>query len=62
MSLHILIFNFQLCSVPEIYTSPTELKVIIHIRICYTCHKTINSENIINNNIIILLASDESMF
>ena len=47
MSLSILNFNLQFCSVPEIYTSPTEHKVFIHIRTYSTCHKTIKRENIL---------------
>ena len=53
MSLHILNFNFQLCSVPEIYIYPhTEHKVFIHIRTYSSCHKTIKHGNILKYYLI----------
>ena len=57
MSVHIVNFNFQLCSVPEIYTTPPH-KVFIHIRNS-TCHKVNKRENILK---YFLLASDETVF
>ena len=59
MSLHILNFNFQLCSVPEVYTSPTEHKAFKHTRTCSTLHKTNKRENVLK---YYLLASGEAVF
>ena len=58
MSLHIVNFNFQFCSVPEIYTTPPH-NVFIHIRNCSTCHKINKRGNILK---YFLSVSDETVF